>query len=49
MKDTINEAVVKAMALQLLEGIQILHEEGFMYRDLKPEARLLQLFNVAVC
>ena len=32
-----NEA--KAITRQLLEGLSVIHQEGFAHRDLKPEVR----------
>ena len=34
-----NEA--KVVTRQLLEGLAVIHQEGFAHRDLKPEARPL--------
>jgi len=36
----IGEDDVRAIALQLLEGLKIMHTEGFTHRDLKPQVRI---------
>ncbi|TVY24038.1 Serine/threonine-protein kinase [Lachnellula hyalina] len=36
----INENDTRSIATQLLEGLHIMHSQGFTHRDLKPEARL---------
>lgn len=33
------EQDVKSIALQMLTGLKIMHEEGFTHRDLKPQVR----------
>lgn len=40
MTDDLKEQDAQSIALQLLEGLKIMHEEGFTHRDLKPEARV---------
>ncbi|CZT08625.1 uncharacterized protein RCO7_11526 [Rhynchosporium graminicola] len=37
MTETLLEQDARSIALQLLEGLKIMHEEGFTHRDLKPE------------
>ena len=34
------EPEVQAVALQLIEGLQFMHENGFTHRDLKPGVRI---------
>ena len=34
-----SESEAKAIARQLLEGLLVIHQEGFAHRDLKPEVR----------
>ena len=36
-----SESEVKAITRQLLEGLVVIHQEGFAHRDLKPEVRPL--------
>ena len=33
------ESEAKAITRQLLEGLFVIHQEGFAHRDLKPEVR----------
>lgn len=40
MTETLLERDAQSIALQLLEGLKIMHEEGFTHRDLKPEVRM---------
>ena len=35
----ISESEAKVITRQLLEGLVIIHQEGFAHRDLKPEVR----------
>ena len=35
-----SESEAKAVTRQLLEGLSVIHQEGFAHRDLKPEVRL---------
>jgi serine/threonine protein kinase len=35
-----NEDEVKQIAIDLLEGLSIMHSEGFTHRDLKPKVRV---------
>jgi len=37
MSHEIKERDAKVIASQLLEGLTIMHEEGFAHRDLKPQ------------
>ncbi|XMA14342.1 hypothetical protein WAI453_007133 [Rhynchosporium graminicola] len=37
MTETLLEQDARSIALQLLEGLKIMHKEGFTHRDLKPE------------
>ena len=34
-----SETEAKVITRQLLEGLVVIHEEGFAHRDLKPEVR----------
>ena len=34
-----SESEAKAVTRQLLEGLFVIHQEGFAHRDLKPEVR----------
>ena len=35
-----SESEAKVITRQLLEGLVVMHQEGFAHRDLKPEVRL---------
>lgn len=35
----LQEVDARIIALQLLEGLKLMHEEGFTHRDLKPQVR----------
>ena len=35
-----SESEAKVITRQLLEGLVVIHQEGFAHRDLKPEVRL---------
>jgi calcium/calmodulin-dependent protein kinase I len=37
MSHEVKERDAKVIASQLLEGLTIMHEEGFAHRDLKPQ------------
>ena len=43
IKSGIGEDNVRAIASQLLEGLKIMHTEGFTHRDLKPQVRISSL------
>ena len=44
--DELSELDVRVIALQLLEGLRIMHEEQFAHRDLKPQVSILCLFDI---
>ena len=39
MMEERSESEAKIITRQLLEGLSIIHQEGFAHRDLKPEVR----------
>ena len=39
LEDERSESEAKVVTQQLLEGLVVIHEEGFAHRDLKPEVR----------
>ena len=39
ISDEVKERDAKLISSQLLEGLTIMHEEGFAHRDLKPQVR----------
>jgi serine/threonine protein kinase len=38
--DKLHEDDTRKISLQLLEGLHIMHEEGFTHRDLKPQVSI---------
>lgn len=40
----IAEQTARVIAMQLLEGLKIMHENGFCHRDLKPQVRSIGEF-----
>jgi serine/threonine protein kinase len=45
-KPAIPEEDIKEITSQILEGLKIMHAEGFAHRDLKPKVKF---FNVWIC
>ena len=41
-----SESEAKVITRQLLEGLVVMHQEGFAHRDLKPEVRLPRHLDV---
>jgi serine/threonine protein kinase len=41
IREELKEEDARVISAQLLEGLKIMHEEGFAHRDLKPQARQL--------
>lgn len=41
LKDYLTEIHAKTITIQVLEGLKIMHENGFCHRDLKPQVRCL--------
>lgn len=41
-KDTLSEQEIKDILTQILEGVEFMHAEGYIHRDLKPEVRRQQ-------
>lgn len=41
IQDAISEDSIQVIAIQLLEGLRIMHSEGFTHRDLKPQVCIL--------
>lgn len=46
---TIREAEIKDITIQVLEGLELMHQEKFAYRDLKPKVHSNYLFNSMIC
>ena len=40
INDKLSEDETRKISLQLLEGLHIMHEEGFTHRDLKPQVSI---------
>lgn len=41
MTTDLREVDAQSISLQLLEGLKIIHEEGFTHRDLKPQVNAI--------
>jgi calcium/calmodulin-dependent protein kinase I len=46
--DALEEADIQIISKQLIEGLAIMHEEGFTHRDLKPQVSDLKLNEVEI-
>ena len=40
---------IKQITTDLLEGLKIMHSEGFAHRDLKPQVRCSQIYQLVFC
>ena len=45
----LEEEQVKDYTRQTAEGLQIIHNYGYIHRDIKPENILLQFVNIVLC
>ena len=45
LKSPIAEHDIKQITIDLLEGLKIIHAEGFTHRDLKPQVCLSLLYH----